>query len=288
MIHLASEVKCDSTVKRYTEGPWLFKQRQLTKQEIKQMKMKKKELKASAWGKWLLIYAAGGVPECIAYAESNSPQGPWNYVGEVMAQTNDTKSFTNHSGIIEYKGHNYFFYHTGWLPKGGGFARSACVEEFQWQRDGRMPVILPTREGVAPIAAFSPFRLVEAETMAFSQGIRTEWNTKQRRIWVSDIQNNDWIKMREVDFDTNAPASRLNIEVTAASALQGGNIEVRLDSIKGDIVANVEVLPTGGWEEWAKFKASFNKDVKGKHDLFFVFRGKKGIKLFNFDSWHIY
>lgn len=288
MIHLASEVKCDSTVKRYTEGPWLFKQRQLTKQEIKQMKMKKKELKASAWGKWLLIYAAGGVPECIAYAESNSPQGPWNYVGEVMAQTNDTKSFTNHSGIIEYKGHNYFFYHTGWLPKGGGFARSACVEEFQWQRDGRMPVILPTREGVAPIAAFSPFRLVEAETMAFSQGIRTEWNTKQRRIWVSDIQNDDWIKMREVDFDTNAPASRLNIEVTAASALQGGNIEVRLDSIKGDVVANVEVLPTGGWEEWAKFKASFNKDVKGKHDLFFVFRGKKGIKLLNFDSWHIY
>ena len=94
--------------------------------------------------------------------------------------------------------------------------------------------------------------------------------------------------MREVDFDTNAPASRLNIEVTAASALQGGNIEVRLDSIKGDIVANVEVLPTGGWEEWAKFKASFNKDVKGKHDLFFVFRGKKGIKLFNFDSWRIY
>ena len=65
------------------------------------MKMTKKELKSSAWGKWLLIYAAGGVPECIAYSESDSPQGPWKYVGEVMAQTNDTKSFTNHSGIIE-------------------------------------------------------------------------------------------------------------------------------------------------------------------------------------------
>ena len=38
MIHLASEVKCDTTVKRYTEGPWLYKQRSLSKQEIKQMK----------------------------------------------------------------------------------------------------------------------------------------------------------------------------------------------------------------------------------------------------------
>lgn len=287
MIHLASEVKCDTTVKRYTEGPWLYKQRSLSKQEIKKMRLSKKEMKASAWGKWLLVYAAGGVPECIAYSESNSPQGPWEYKGEVMAQTNDTKSFTNHSGIIDYKGHHYFFYHTGWLPKGGGFSRSACVEEFQWQKDGRLPVILPTREGPSPIATFSPFCRVEAETMAFSNGVRTEWNSKQRRIWVSDIQDNDWIKLREVDFDTNAPASRLNIEASVASALQGGQIEVRLDSLKGNLVATVDVPRTGGWEEWQTVKASFTKEIKGKHDLYFVFRGKKGIKLFNFDWWRI-
>ena len=113
------------------------------------------------------------------------------------------------------------------------------------------------------------------------------WNSKQRRIWVSDIHDNDWIKLREVDFDTNAPASRLNIEASVASALQGGQIEVRLDSLKGNLVATVDVPRTGGWEEWQTVKASFTKEIKGKHDLYFVFRGKKGIKLFNFDWWRI-
>lgn len=286
MIHLASEVKCDATVKRYTEGPWLHKQRSLTKQEIKQMKLSKKELKASAWGKWFLIYAAGGVPECIAYSESDSPQGPWNYVGEIMPQTNDTKSFTNHSGIIEYKGHNYFFYHTGWLPGGGGFGRSACVEEFQWQRDGRLPQIKPTREGVAPIATLNPYQRVEAETMADSKGIRSEWNLKQKRVWVSDIHNDDWVKVREVDFQDKLSASS-KIEVTAASALLGGTIEVRTDSIKGDLIATIDIPRTGGWEEWQTIQAPVKKSITGKRDLFFVFRGMKGSKLFNLDSWRI-
>jgi len=49
MIHLASGLKCDTTITRYTEGPWLMHQRSLTKQEIKSMKLTKKELKASAW-----------------------------------------------------------------------------------------------------------------------------------------------------------------------------------------------------------------------------------------------
>ena len=106
MIHLDSELKCDSTIQRYTEGPWLHKQRSLSKEEIKKLGLTKKELAASAWGKYFLIYAAGGIPECIAYSEGPTAQGPWTYVGEVMPQTNDTQSFTNHSGIIEFKGHN--------------------------------------------------------------------------------------------------------------------------------------------------------------------------------------
>lgn len=297
MISLASEVKCDTAVgkaglaadakiKRYVEGPWFHQQRTLTKEEIKKMKLTKKELAASAWGKYFLIYAAGGVPECIAYSESDSPQGPWKYVGEIMPQTNDTKSFTNHSGIVEYKGHNYFFYHTGWLPKGGGFARSACVEEFEWQRDGRMPQIKPTHEGPAPIAVLNPYGVHEAEVMAFSEGIRTEWNTKQQKVWVSDIHNGDWLKLREVDFAQPTTRNRKAITFTAASALQGGIVEVHLDSIKGEKIATVEITPTGGWEEWQEFTAPINVPAD-KHDMFFVFKGLKGCKLYNLEKWRI-
>ncbi len=282
MIHLDSELKCDSTIQRYVEGPWLHKQRSLTKEEIKKLGLTKKELAASAWGKYFLIYAAGGIPECIAYSEGPTAQGPWTYVGEVMPQTNETNSFTNHSGIIEFKGHNYFFYHTGWLPKGGGFARSACVEEFEWQKDGRLPVIKPTHEGPAPIGKLNPFEIVQGETMAFSQGIKSEWNKKQNRVWASDIHNGDWIKLREVDF-SKTPST---ITVTAASALQGGQIEVHLDSIQGEKIATVDITPTGGWEEWEEFSAPVTK-IQGTRDVFFLFKGLKGCKLFNLDKWVI-
>lgn len=283
MISLAGEVQCDTNVERYTEGPWIFHQRSLTKAEKKDKKNFDSS-KNAAWGKYFMIYAAGGVPECIAYSESDNPQGPWKYVGEVMAQDNATQSFTNHSGIVEFKGHNYFFYHTGWLPGGGGFGRSVSVEEFQWQPDGRLPLIKPTHEGVAPIATLSPYQLVEAETMSYSKGIRTEWNTKHRRIWVSDIHNGDWIKVREVDFAQGAK----RIEVAAASGLQGGRIEVRQDSLQGPVLAMVNVTPTGGWEEWETFSAPVSAPVQGKHDLYFRFVGLKGCKLFNFDWWKMF
>lgn len=288
MIHLASEVKCDSTIHRYIEGPWLMHQRSLSKGEIKAMGLSKKDIKASAWGKYFLVYAAGGIPECIAYSESDSPQGPWQYVGEVMAQTNFTNSFTNHAGIVNFKGHDYFFYHTGWLPKGGGFGRSVSVEEFQWQKDGRLPLIQPTKEGVSPVGSLNPYSIIEAETMAFSMGVKTEWNKKQNRIWVSDIHNGDWLKLREVDFSANTlQGGATQLSLSAASALQGGEIEMHLDSINGPSLCTVQITPTGGWEEWQQFSAPIDNLPVGKHDIFFQFKGLKGCKLFNLDNWNI-
>ncbi len=262
MVSLASEVKCDTTVARYTEGPWIYKKGK---------------------GRYFMIYAAGGVPECIAYSESKKPQGPWKYKGEVMAQDNFTNSFTNHSGIVEFKGHNYFFYHTGWLPGGGGFGRSVSVEEFNWDKDGNLPLIKPTKEGVNPIATLSPYTRVEGETMAFSKGVRTDQNKKQSRVWASDIHNGDWIKLREVDFSKGATA----IEACAASALQGGTMEVRLDKEDGTVIAAVAVAPTGGWEEWQTFTAPVTASVSGKHDIYLVFKGLKGSRLFNLDWWRV-
>ncbi len=261
MVSFASEVKCDTTVPRYTEGPWIMHHGNM----------------------YQMMYAAGGVPECIAYSESKHPQGPWKYVGEVMAQDKSTNSFTNHSGITEFRGHNYFFYHTGWLPGGGGFARSVSVEEFEWQKDGRLPLIKPTREGVKPIADVNPYERIEGEMIAFSQGVKTEWNNKQRRIWVSDIHNGDWTKVREVNFSKGATG----IEICAASALQGGKVEVRLDKADGTLLTTVTIEPTGGWEEWQTFNAPISTAVSGKHDLYFNFKGLKGCKLFNMDWWKI-
>lgn len=244
----------------YTEGPWAMKR-----------------------GKnYYMLYAAGGIPEHLAYSMAKSPNGPWKYKGVIMPE-GGTGSFTNHLGVTDFKGHSYFFYHTGWLPGGGGFGRSVSVEEFKYNADGTFPTIHPHKEGVKPLATFNPYRRVEAETMAFSQGVHTDLNDLTG-VYVSDIHNGDWIKLQNVSFNVACHT----FEVNCASALRGGKIELRIDSVSGTKLAEVEISHTGGWENWQTFSAPMTTDVSGAHDLYLVFTGRKGPKLFNFDWWRIY
>ncbi len=242
----------------YTEGPWFFKRD----------------------GKYYLMYAAGGVPEHIAYSMSDKPEGPWKYMGEIMP-LQDTGSFTNHAGVANYKGNDYFFYHTGKLPGGGGFGRSVAVEQFKFNPDGTFPIINATDEGVKPVGTFNPYRRVEAATIAFSSGVDTESNDRTG-VYVSDIHNGDWIKVRNVDLGKTGPRK---VSASLASALRGGSVDVCLDSIGGQVIATLEVGHTGGWEEWKLIEASVKAPATGVHDIYFVFKGRKGPKLFNFDYW---
>ena len=249
----------------YVEGPWLSKRN----------------------GVYQLLYAAGGVPEHISYSTAPSPTGPWKYAGEIMPLS-DTKSFTNHCGVADFKGHSYFFYHTGKLPNGGGFGRSVAVEEFKYNADGSFPTILPTDEGVKPVAKFNPYRKVEAETMAFSKGVKTEQNNEVG-VYVTDIHNGDYIKLQNVHLCYKAPRT---FTARVASGLRGGQIEIRLDSVGGQLLGTLNVPGTGGWEKWQTITtdlAALDSYPSRLHtrDLYLVFKGRKGPKLFNFDWWEM-
>lgn len=241
----------------YTEGPWITKRN----------------------GKYWLLYAAGGVPEHIAYSVSDTPEGPWKYMGPIMP-LEDTKSFTNHCGVEDFKGHSYFFYHTGKLPGGGGFGRSCAVEEFKYNADGSFPVIHHTDKGVDPIGKLCPFQRVEAETMAFSRGVKSEQNAADG-VYITEIHNGDYIKVREVDFNKQPRF----FSASVASGMRGGVMELHLDSIMGEKIAEIKIGNTGGWENWTSVKAEVEKTVSGIRDLYFVFKGEKGVKLMNFNWW---
>jgi len=269
----------------YTEGPWI-------------RKVDSSKFKVESSKQYQLLYAAGGVPEHISYSTAPSPTGPWTYAGEIMPLS-DTGSFTNHCGVADYKGHSYFFYHTGKLPGGGGFGRSVAVEEFKYNADGSFPTILPTAEGVKPVGEFNPFRKVEAETMAFSKGVKTEQNDEVG-VYVTDIHNGDYIKLQNVAFGKKIPRT---FKARVASGLRGGQIEIRLDSLKGRLLGTVNVPGTGGWEKWqtvnldldystitdinAPTRTISGLDLPATADLYFVFTGRKGPKLFNFDWWEM-
>ncbi|MBR4265123.1 MAG: family 43 glycosylhydrolase [Bacteroidales bacterium] len=241
----------------YTEGPWIMKRN----------------------GLYYLIYAAGGVPEHIAYSTSKSIDGPWTYRGEIMP-LEDTKSFTNHVGLADFKGNSYLFYHTGKLPNGGGFGRSVAVEEFKYNNDGTFPIIHHTEQGVKPVGTLNPFERTEAETIAFSKGLKTsQCNTG---VYVTDIQNGEYIKLRSVDFGKKSPEV---LRASVASALSGGSAQFRIDAPDGKVISTINVRNTGGWESFVTVEADIENQVTGVHDIYITFTGNKGAKLFNFDWW---
>lgn len=241
----------------YEEGPWFYRRGNL----------------------YYMIFAAGPLPETIGYSTSPGPTGPWTYRGKVMSATN-TNSFTNHPAMVDFRGRSYFFYHTGHLPGGGGFKRSSAVEEFVYAADGSIPLITPTTQGPAPIATLDPFRRVQAETIAFSNGLKSAENT-QVGVYITNIDNNDFIKVSNLDFGTGGTARFL---ARVASGGAGGVVEIRLGSTTGTLLGSLQVAPTGGPLQWRTDSVAVTS-VTGIRDLFLVFRGGNTGNLFNIDYW---
>lgn len=190
-------------------------------------------------------------------------------------------SFTNHPGVCDFKGRSYFFYHNGALPGGGGFTRSVCVEEFTYNPDGTFPTINMTTSGVSPVANLDPYIRQEAETIAWSYGVRTE-PCSRGGMNVCRIDDGDYIKVRSVDFGTGAAA----FSACVASVKDGGAMELRLDRPDGELIGVLDVPNTRDETNWQLCRTSVSRAF-GVHDLFFVFRGKGEAKeeLFKFDFW---
>jgi beta-xylosidase len=242
----------------YEEGPWLYKRNRL----------------------YYLFFAGGPVPEHLGYSTGPTPEGPWTYGGVLMTTQS---AWTNHPGVVDYKGKTYLFYHTADLPGGDGFKRSVAVDELKFNPDGSISTMQPTKEGPAPIATLDPYKRVEAETIAWSSGVKIEPSSAGGQA-VRDIHDGDYIRVRNVDFGA-ASARTFVASVSStgkAEEVTGAKIEIRLGKLDGALIGTLAVSGTGG--EWKPQFARIS-GASGVHDLFFVFRGASGEELFKFDYW---
>lgn len=246
----------------YVEGPWFFKRN----------------------GKYYQMFSGMGKGgESLSYAMSDSATGPWKYQGKIMTDQ-PTNSFTNHGGIIDFKGRSYLFYHTGLLPGGGSYGRSTAIEEFTYNADGTIPAIAMTKTGVQPLGTVDPYQRTEAETIAWSEKCKIDQNAKTG-VFITDTRIGGYIKLRSVDFGAVTPKS---FSAAIASGLDGGILEVHIDSLGGANLATVHVPRTGGWDAWKTITETLTAQVTGVHDLYFAFKGQNitaGRILFNFDYW---
>lgn len=190
----------------------------------------------------------------------------------------EKRGFTNHPAIIDYKNSSYFFYHNGALPGGSGYTRSVAVERFTYGADGSIPTISMTTAGAPQIGTLDPFVRNEAETMAFSSGVKYA-TCSEGGINLSSLSNGDYVKIKGVAFGAGAKTFTARV----ASGGGGGKIEVRLGSTSGTVVGTCTVGGTGGWQNWASVSCAVS-GAEGTKDLFLRFTGGSG-DLFNFNWW---
>ena len=249
MISYSGEIMEFPHIEDYQEGPWFYKRD----------------------GHYYLAFASTCCPEGIGYAMSDSPLGPWEYKGHIMDHTQRTRG--NHPGIIDFAGKSYVFGLNYDIMHLDTYVhherRSVSAAEMHYNADGtiqEVPYFMDAE--LNQVHSFDPFRRVEAETMAWGYGLKTD-RIEGRGLVVKNADEGEYIQLKGVDFRKGA--SRFTATLSATGK---GSIEVRLDSVDGPLAGTLELSPTGG--AYKDFSCGIS-GAKGVHDLYFVFRGEPGL-----------
>lgn len=243
----------------YEEGPWFYRR----------------------GDHFYLAFASYCCPEGIGYAMSDKPTGPWTTKGYIMRP--NSVSSGNHPGIIDFQGVTYVFGFDYSL----NFAetsvhrerRSINLARMTYNDDGTIAEV-PwwSKEGVPQVGTLNPYVRTEAETIAWSKGLKTE-RCDSGGMDVTSIEDGDFLKVKGVDFGAGATS----FDARVASAGAGGTIELHLDDRAGPLVGRCTVTGTGGAQRWETASCAVS-GASGVHDLFMVFTGGAG-NLFSFDWW---
>jgi alpha-L-arabinofuranosidase len=84
------------------------------------------------------------------------------------------------------------------------------------------------------------------------------------------IEHGDWVRYDRLDLGQRAD----EMEIRAASATDGGLIEIHLDAPDGALLGSCSVPNTGGWQSWSSFHAKL-QPIGGVKTICLVFKGRK-------------
>lgn len=159
--------------------------------------------------------------------------------------------------------------------------RSTSVAKMHYNPDGTIQEVPYWAENVLEqIEPLNPYRRVEAETMAWGYGLKTE-RMPDGRMCVTHIDDNESLCVQGVDFGEGAR----EFSVTAACNVEGGYIELRLDSTTGPLIGKVEITRTGAMDRFKTISCPI-EGARGVHDLYFCFKSTaQKNNLFFLDYW---
>ncbi|WP_298455855.1 family 43 glycosylhydrolase [uncultured Cellulomonas sp.] len=197
----------------------------------------------------------------------------------------------NHQSVFELDGEYYFTYHAPTLNKRingdttQGY-RSPHIQKLEFNDDGTIEPVVGTYAGPEQVRDFDPYRVIEAETIAWQQGLATtvidapstQFGAGAPNLALHDVDDGDWTSLSAVDFGAGAA----RVTATVRPLVDGGRIRVRLDDRESAPVATVDVSGEPG--QWTEVSAAL-AGVSGVHDVYFTVEGPTGEDLFEVDTW---
>jgi arabinoxylan arabinofuranohydrolase len=231
-------------------------------------------------GKYQYVYMAfsGGEywgQKIQCYMISDSIRGPYRNPDD----TRESRIFcwpvygaqNTQAGIFKFHGNYYNVYHSSVLANkyghGGRFQRNVGVDRFYVNADGTFKLQTITRDGLRQLKYVDPYKRVEAEMIAAQKGIDTKaCNDEGGGRCVTNIDVREWTKVKGVDFGVKGASS---VSVRVSSKYNNGLIRIHVDSIKGEVIASINIPNTGGEDKWNTLTVPVK--VRGIHDLYFEY-----------------
>jgi len=174
----------------------------------------------------------------IQYMVSDSPMGPFTYVGQVFA--NQGKFFgmygNNHHSIVFFRGQYYLLYHNRPVEKTMGITgnyRSPQMDKLTVNPDGTLEPVKGTMTGMKQGEPVNPYKPVSAQTMRRQAGLEITGYADET---LTVATTGDWLEVSTVAF-SNGPTAF----IIYAGSETGGAVRV----MAGDVVVCEVAIPAG-------------------------------------------
>lgn len=194
----------------------------------------------------------------LAYATSDSPEGPFTYRGYIVDNGADYPGGNNHGSICNINGQWYIFYHR--MTNNTLMSRRACVERIEILPDGTIPTVEMTSLGFDE--ALDPYKITPAEyACVLKGGCFISENSLFSRP-VTNIAKGCVIGYKYFDFGADFGSETMTFAAETYGLGANSRVHILIDGENGEEIGVLDIGREGGTVT-AKVKA-----VTGRHSLF--------------------
>ncbi len=212
--------------------------------------------------------------ECLEYATSDNPMGPFAVKGVIMDES-PTGCWTNHQSIVLFKDQWYLFYHHNDLSPHFDKARSVRIDSLFFNSDGTIQKVIPTLRGAGVTDAthmIQPDRYSNISTAGTSIGFLDTLHPFEG--WKTALERGGaWVQYNSVDLGSR-PLRSVSLRLSTRA---GGVLQVRADALDGPLIADIQVSPTV--TEWKIVTSTLKTNLSGVHNLFVASKDDRPVEI---------